>query len=406
MSVSRKVIWPFGSFRCGSSCELMKPIGMIPCFLAALSRRLRARSRAASSSKCTWLKRASALRTCAASWMGRRRFPCESMYAKALSGSCARSFAPSFAMGGMIARPLSHHYRHGRWGGCVAGSRRPDRAGGGRRGGVALACPSPGPGGESGWRGPARRRRAGRDPAGTGRGPEARCPPGRGARLHRGGRVGALAARARSHARGACLARGARGDRAEGGGPRAGAARGRRPGARAARPLVAGARRRGRAGGGGGGPAGPVGHVQPDGTVRVAVAANQAETELLQGVLQEAGIPSNWRRTGGDIPDLLAAGYREIYVPAAAAEEAQALLATLETPDSEEDVAPTRRIGLERTGLRLFGKATVLLFVASAVVGIALGVVTDEPTLGLVALVAIVVAGAAVLVWSEQAGRG
>src|ERR687895_357043 len=152
--------------------------------------------------------------------------------------------------------------------------------------------------------------------------------------------------------------------------------------------------------------AGPVGHVQPDGTVRVAVAANQAETELLQGVLQEAGIPSNWRRTGGDIPDLLAAGYREIYVPAAAAEEAQALLATLETPDPEEDVAPTRRIGLERTGLRLFGKATVLLFVASAVVGIALGVVTDEPTLGLVALVAIVVAGAAVLVWSERAGRG
>ena len=152
--------------------------------------------------------------------------------------------------------------------------------------------------------------------------------------------------------------------------------------------------------------AGSVGHVQPDGTVRVAVAANQAETELLQGVLQEAGIPSNWRRTGGDIPDLLAAGYREIYVPAAAAEEAQALLATLETPDPEEDVAPTRRIGLERTGLRLFGKATVLLFVASAVVGIALGVVTDEPTLGLVALVAIVVAGAAVLVWSERAGRG
>ena len=151
--------------------------------------------------------------------------------------------------------------------------------------------------------------------------------------------------------------------------------------------------------------AGPVGHVQPDGTVRVAVAANQAETELLQGLLQEAGIPSNWRRTGGDIPDLLAAGYREIYVPAAAAEEAQALLATLEKPDSEEDVAPTRRIGLERTGLRLFGKATVLLFVASAVVGIALGVVTDEPTLGLVALVAIAVAGAAVLVWSERAGR-
>src|ERR687895_136363 len=49
--------------------------------------------------------------------------------------------------------------------------------------------------------------------------------------------------------------------------------------------------------------AGPVGDVQPDGTVRVAVAANQSEAELLQGVLADAGIPSNWRRTGGDPPD-------------------------------------------------------------------------------------------------------
>jgi hypothetical protein len=151
--------------------------------------------------------------------------------------------------------------------------------------------------------------------------------------------------------------------------------------------------------------AAPVGDVQPDGTVRVAVAANQAETELLQGVLQEAGIPSDWRRTGGDLPDLLAAGYREIYVPAAAAGEAQALLATLETPSIDEDPAPTRRIGLERTGLRLIGKATALLFVGSAVVGVLVSFATDEPTLGVIVLLAMLVAGAAVLVWSERAGR-
>src|SRR3954453_17231519 len=71
----------------------MKPIGMIPCFLAALKTRLRARSRAASSSKATWLNRARALRTCAASWIGRRRRPRESMYANALSGSRAPSSA-------------------------------------------------------------------------------------------------------------------------------------------------------------------------------------------------------------------------------------------------------------------------------------------------------------------------
>ena len=35
-------------------------------------------SRAASSSKATWPKRARALRTWAASWIGRRRLPCES----------------------------------------------------------------------------------------------------------------------------------------------------------------------------------------------------------------------------------------------------------------------------------------------------------------------------------------
>jgi hypothetical protein len=151
--------------------------------------------------------------------------------------------------------------------------------------------------------------------------------------------------------------------------------------------------------------AAPVGDLQPDGTVRVAVAANQAEAELLQGVLTDAGIPSNWRRTGGDLPELLAAGYREIYVPEAAAGEAQALLATLEAHDSEQDALPTRRIGLERTGLRLIGKATALLVVAGILVGVVLGVLTEEPTLGLVALAAILAAGAAILFWSERAAR-
>jgi hypothetical protein len=152
--------------------------------------------------------------------------------------------------------------------------------------------------------------------------------------------------------------------------------------------------------------AAPVGAVRPDGTVAVAVAANQAEAELLQGVLQDAGIPSTWRRTGGDLPDLLAAGYREIYVPEKAADEAQALLATLETPGSDEpDVAPTRRVGLEHTGLRLFGKATIVLFVASVLISVTVGVALDEPGLGLAALAGVLVAGVAVLVWSERAGR-
>jgi Putative prokaryotic signal transducing protein len=152
--------------------------------------------------------------------------------------------------------------------------------------------------------------------------------------------------------------------------------------------------------------AAPVGAIQPDGTVRVAVAANQAEAELLQGVLDDAGIPSTWRRTGGDLPELLAAGYREIYVPADAADEAQALLATMETPSSEEpDVAPTRRIGLERTGLRLIGKATAVVVVAGILISLGVGFATDEPGLGVAVLVLTLVVGVAIVVWSERAGR-
>jgi hypothetical protein len=68
----------------------MKPTGTILYFLAAFRSRRRARSRAASFSKATWLKRASALRTCALSWIGSRRRPRASMYANALSGRRAR----------------------------------------------------------------------------------------------------------------------------------------------------------------------------------------------------------------------------------------------------------------------------------------------------------------------------
>ena len=73
----------------------MNPIGTTPYFFAALSSRVRASSRAASSSNATWLNRARALRTCDASLIGRRRRPCESMYANALSGRFARSLALS-----------------------------------------------------------------------------------------------------------------------------------------------------------------------------------------------------------------------------------------------------------------------------------------------------------------------
>jgi len=65
--------------------------------------------------------------------------------------------------------------------------------------------------------------------------------------------------------------------------------------------------------------------------VRVATARNQAEAELLEGILLEEGIPSLVRRTGGfDVPDFLASGPRELLVPAAGAELAREVLGTPE----------------------------------------------------------------------------
>ena len=52
---------------------------------------------------------------------------------------------------------------------------------------------------------------------------------------------------------------------------------------------------------------------------RVARATNQAEAEFVQALLLEAGIPSMLRRSPGfDVPDMLAAGPRDVMVPSAA----------------------------------------------------------------------------------------
>jgi hypothetical protein len=61
--------------------------------------------------------------------------------------------------------------------------------------------------------------------------------------------------------------------------------------------------------------------------VRVAGARHQAEAELIQGLLLEEGIPSLLRRTRGfDVPDMLAAGPRDVMVPASGAVAAREVL--------------------------------------------------------------------------------
>lgn len=50
--------------------------------------------------------------------------------------------------------------------------------------------------------------------------------------------------------------------------------------------------------------------------VRVAVARHEPETQLILSLLHDAQIPARTQRTGGfDVPDMLAAGPRDILVP-------------------------------------------------------------------------------------------
>jgi hypothetical protein len=95
--------------------------------------------------------------------------------------------------------------------------------------------------------------------------------------------------------------------------------------------------------------------------VRVAGGRNQAEAELIQGLLLEWGVPSVLRRTAGfDVPDFLAAGPRDVLVPEAGAETAREVLL-------QADLAPTTG---ERSGPRplVLAVAVVLGGAATALV--------------------------------------
>jgi hypothetical protein len=81
--------------------------------------------------------------------------------------------------------------------------------------------------------------------------------------------------------------------------------------------------------------------------VRVAGGRNQADAELIQGMLLEEGIPSILRRTAGfDVPDFLAAGPRDILVPEAGADLARRLCSqaglAVGKPGAVEATAPLR----------------------------------------------------------------
>ncbi|HEY1276048.1 MAG TPA: hypothetical protein VGF25_14120 [Thermoleophilaceae bacterium] len=87
--------------------------------------------------------------------------------------------------------------------------------------------------------------------------------------------------------------------------------------------------------------------------VRVAGGRNQAEAELIQGLLLEEGVPSMLRRSPGfDVPDFLAAGPRDVLVPEAGVEAARDVLL-------QADLAPTT--GPARPGPRPLVLAAAIL---------------------------------------------
>jgi hypothetical protein len=81
--------------------------------------------------------------------------------------------------------------------------------------------------------------------------------------------------------------------------------------------------------------------------VRVAGGRNQAEAELIQGLLLEEGVPSVLRRSPGfDVPDFLAAGPRDVMVPQSGAEPARQVLL-------QADLAPRPTPGIRPSAVTL-----------------------------------------------------
>jgi hypothetical protein len=78
--------------------------------------------------------------------------------------------------------------------------------------------------------------------------------------------------------------------------------------------------------------------------VRVVGASNQAEAEMIQGMLLEEGVPSMLQRArGSDVPDFLAAGRRDVMVPASGAATAREVLLQAELlSDQQAPTAPGR----------------------------------------------------------------
>ena len=116
-------------------------------------------------------------------------------------------------------------------------------------------------------------------------------------------------------------------------------------------------------GGGGGGGGGPL--------VKVAFARNQAEAEMLQGLLSQGGIVSVLKRSGGfDNPDFLSAGPHDVFVNSGHAHKAKELLAdTMLESEGEERAELQGELRGARGETKETSPARLALWVGVALVG-------------------------------------
>jgi hypothetical protein len=115
-------------------------------------------------------------------------------------------------------------------------------------------------------------------------------------------------------------------------------------------------------GGGGGGGGGPL--------VKVGFGRNQAEAEMLQGLLSEAGIPSILKRSGGfDNPDFLSAGPRDVFVVSDLAHKARGVLAETMVESEPDEAAELREQMRLAGGGGETSPARLAAWVAAAAVG-------------------------------------
>jgi hypothetical protein len=101
--------------------------------------------------------------------------------------------------------------------------------------------------------------------------------------------------------------------------------------------------------------------------VWAAGAHNQAEAEFIAGMLLEEGVPSLVRRAAGfDVPDFLAAGPREILVPASGVGVARDLLLDAGIVSSARPASATPRATRILAGLLLaIALVAIVLFMAT-----------------------------------------